>query len=152
MIKLMPNIGNIVKVILSLLTLGGVILGGIKAHDRNVERKATESYIMQEKEKQRVKKERQQDSINILVLTKLDTLIQTSVKRDARDVMVARKVMALDRSYTDFLKATKNIDVLVKYLESEREEIKKNNGSTGMIRLEPSQLWIPYSYKYELPK
>lgn len=140
------NIGNLVKVVISLITLGGIILGGIKGYNKAIinreNKKVVQETIVTELKSLNVKVDSLvsgQEQMKELVNEHTSKLNQVDRKQDVMKGIMTR----------EFAKTMTPAQVLEMM---EQFEIKKNESYFNEIQLERSPLWIPYSFRSELEK
>lgn len=144
--KWITNLGNLVKVVISLVTLAGLIVGGIKGYKKSVENKYQTRLREASKEVKLDKALVYLDSINnsvkslnTLVNEHTDKLNQLDRKQD-----VMKGIMT--REFAKTMTPAQVLDMM------EQFEIKKNESYLNEIQLGRSPLWIPYSFRSELEK
>lgn len=139
--KWITNLGNLVKVVISLVTLAGLIVGGIKGYNKSVENKYQRRIQDASKEVKLDKALVYLDSINnsvkslnTLVNEHTDKLNQLDRKQD-----VMKGIMT--REFAKTMTPAQVLDMM------EQFEIKKNESYFNEIQLTPSGTWIPLVLK-----
>lgn len=141
--KWITNLGNLIKVVISLVTLAGLIVGGIKGYNKSVENKYQRRIQDASKEVKLDKALVYLDSINNSVKS-LNTLVNEHTNKlnqldRKQDVMKG----IMTREFAKTMTPAQVLDMM------EQFEIKKNESYLNEIRLEQSPLWIPYSFRSE---
>jgi uncharacterized protein YlxW (UPF0749 family) len=144
--KWITNLGNLVKVVISLVTLAGLVIGGIKGYNKSVENKYQTRLREASKEVKLDKALVYLDSINSSV-KELNTLVNEHTNKlnqldRKQDVMKG----IMTKEFAKTMTPAQVLDMM------EQFEIKKNESYFNEIQLGQSPLWIPYSFRSELEK
>lgn len=144
--KWITNLGNLIKVVISLVTLAGLVIGGIKGYNKSVENKYQTRLREASKEVKLDKALVYLDSINSSV-KELNTLVNEHTNKlnqldRKQDVMKG----IMTREFAKTMTPAQVLDMM------EQFEIKKNESYLNEIQLGQSPLWTPYSFRSELEK
>jgi low affinity Fe/Cu permease len=144
MIRWLSNIGNLAKVIIPLLTIGGILIGGIKGYN---------AWLISKHDKIKVQQEivTELKSLNV----KVDSLVtgQEQMKdlvniQSENQEQFDKKLDVMKTIMTREFAKTMTPEQVLQMMND--FDTKKNNGQGSMIALPIKDYWIPYSLTSEL--
>jgi len=142
-LKWFTNLGNIVKTVIGLITFSGLVLGGIRAYNQSVIRKHDAVVKAQTTDQKIDKVLVQLDSTNGQLRSIMSTLDEHGAKLDDVERLGITTKNIVTRNFAKTMTPEQVLEMMNQY------DTKKNENYLNEIVLEPSSIWMPYTYKFD---